>query len=119
MPDFPLLKTAAICQYPVSRSLEFLNEELRFLDGSRQSYAQRASSRRRWVLRLDLLSDYELRAIEDFFVLVNGAAGTFSFVDPMTGEAVSNCSFDADELVANRNEIAKGSTAIVIRQNVD
>src|SRR5690606_37176964 len=99
MPDsFPRLKTGALAQYPTTRELTRPVETVRFLDMGRQAYVESRSSLRRWRLRMNLLDESELAAVVEFFTEMRGSLGRFEFEDPVTGEVVANCRFDADEL---------------------
>lgn len=117
MSDFPLLKTGALAQYPLERRLEFATEVLRFVDGSEQRFRQRGSPARRWVLRLNLLTEEEAARVEAFFLTEQGRTGSFAFTDPNDGQTYPDCSLDDDAIELSWEEISGGSTAIVIREN--
>ena len=117
MANFPALKTGALAQYPSDRAQNFSTQVFRFLDGSEQRFPAYAAPLRRWVIRLDLLDESELRALEDFFVSEGGRAGMFSFTDPFDSTVYANCSFDADELDLSFAGLQDGATSIVIKEN--
>jgi hypothetical protein len=100
MAQFPKLKTGAVAQYPVSRSLRFSNETARFLDSSEQRYRDFKAGRRSWTVRLNLLDDTELTEVREFFVNRRGRFETFDFEDPWTETVVPNCRFAEDAFEA-------------------
>jgi len=100
MSNFPSLNTGAVMQYPADRSIAFVTEVLRFVDGSEQRFAGYAAQLHSWVIRLDLLEEDEVSRLAAFFKLQGGAAGTFSFTDPLDGTVYSSCSFAGDEMTA-------------------
>jgi len=104
---FPALKTGAVAQYPSDLQQNFSTTEQRF-----PAYAAALT---RWVIRLDLLDESELTALQQFFVSQGGRAGTFSFTDPFSGSAVT-CMFDADELDLNFAGVGTGKASVTIRQ---
>ena len=112
-----MLKTGAAAQYPFERRLEFATEVLRFLDWTEQRFRQRASTARRWVIRLNLLDENELARIEAFFQTEQGRTGSFAFTDPCDGQTYADCSLDSDTIELGYEEVAGGITAIVIREN--
>ena len=89
MATFPILKTGAVAQYPLTREVRFATQTVRFLDGSRQSYRLSAGGLRCWALDLDMLDEAELAAVAAFAEEVGSS--TFQFTDPMTGESVARC----------------------------
>lgn len=91
MATFPTLATGAVAQYPLGQTQTFTTDVIRFLDATDQRCVVRANQLRQWAVRLDLLSDAELAALEDFFSEMQGANGLFNFFDPITGQAVPNC----------------------------
>jgi hypothetical protein len=117
MPTFPRLKTKAVAQYPASRSLRFQNETLRFLDGSEQRYRDCSAALRRWEIRLSLLDEAESAALEAFFRANRGAAGTFDFTDPWTGEIFPNCSLECDEYELSCLAEMNSAVSIAVIQN--
>jgi phage-related protein len=116
MANFPALKTGAFAQYPSDRTQNFSTQVYRFLDGSEQRFPAYGAALRRWVIRLDLLDEAELTALQDFFVSEGGRAGAFSFTDPFDSTVYENCSFAADELDLTFGGFAEGKTTVTIRQ---
>jgi phage-related protein len=117
MANFPALKTGAVAQYPSDRAQNFSTQVYRFLDGSEQRFPAYGASLRRWVIRLELLDESELTALQEFFVSEGGRAGVFSFTDPFDSTVYSNCSFDADELDLSFSGVADGRTSVLIKEN--
>lgn len=117
MPTFPRLKTNAVAQYPAARSLRFQNEVLRFLDGGEQRYRDCSGAQRRWEIRLSLLDESEVAALEAFFLANRGAVGTFEFTDPWTGETHPNCSLESDDFEVSFLAEMNSSASLAIVQN--
>jgi len=98
MATFPaLLKTGAIAQYPLSRTVSLSTQAVQFLDGSQQTYSLSGAGLRRWELKLDLLDETEVSAVIAFAEQIG--TGTFSFTNPVTGETAAKCVI-ADEQLA-------------------
>jgi hypothetical protein len=90
MATFPtLLKTGAVAQYPLSRTVSLSTLAVRFLDGSQQTYQLSGAGLRSWTLRLDLLDEAEVSAVIAFAEQIG--TGTFSFTNPVTGETAAKC----------------------------
>ncbi len=117
MANFPALKTGAVAQYGSDQVLGYSTQVLRFLDGSEQRFPGCGLALHRWVIRLDLLDEGELAALEQFFLSQGGRAGTFGFTDPFDGTVYASCSFDVDELDLKFNESSRGQTQVTIREN--
>jgi hypothetical protein len=117
MNEFPTLKTGAVLQYPSAKRLECATRVTRFLDGSEQRYRDFANPIHYWAIRLDLLTEQEMRQVQDFHEAKQGQYGTFSFVDPWDGTEYANCSFAADALVLLYQEQDQGQMSLVIRNN--
>ena len=117
MADFPTLKSGAVMQYPAERELRFSTEVLRFVDGSEQRFRGYGAPLRRWIVRLDLLEDVELKRLERFFDASQGALGSFPFTDPWDGTVYANCSLEEDEMAVEFNAEQQAKTALVIREN--
>ena len=66
MSAFPVLKTGAVAQYPLERSVRFPVQAVRFLNGSQQIYQLSAGGLRRWAIRLELLDEAEVAALIRF-----------------------------------------------------
>ncbi len=117
MSAFPKLKTGAVAQYPAGRRLDYATAAFRFVDGAEQKYRERGRAVRRWAIRLKLLDDRELSAIEEFFGAQQGRYGSFSFEDPWDGTTHADCSFDQDELTLEAAGERRGGTKLIIREN--
>jgi hypothetical protein len=118
MANFPSLKIGSMAQYGSDRSKQFSTQVLRFLDGSEQRFSQRGKTLRRWTIRLDLLDESELYTLEHFFEDEGGRAGGFSFTDPWDGTVYTNCSFDIDDLALRLQEVARGTTQLIVKENL-
>ena len=118
MANFPLLSSGAVTQYPSGVVRGQGIRVIRFIDGTDQRYLLEGQSLRRWMIRLDLLNESEVQAIEQFFDAVDGDYSTFTFTDPFTGSAVSNCRFGAPELTTEYAGVDASSTSFwVIETN--
>jgi phage-related protein len=117
MANFPALKTGAVAQYGSDRSRHFSTQVLRFVDGSEQRFAGYQAALLQWTIRLDLLDEAELAALEAFFESEGGRVGSFSFTDPWDGTVYPSCSFGSDDLELKFQEIARGQTQMVVKEN--
>jgi hypothetical protein len=117
MADFPTLKTGAVMQYPAERALGFSTEVLNFVDGSEQRFRGWGAPLRRWIVRLDLLEDAEMKRLESFFDASQGANGSFQFTDPRDGTVYENCSLEEDEMAIEFNAEQQGKMVLVVREN--
>ncbi len=117
MATFPKLKTGAVMQYPAAKNLRFSHDAVKFRDGTEQRYRGCASVLRRWTIRLDLVDEGELAALEEFFLENQGAFGSFSFMDPWDGVEYTGCSLDADKFEFLLKNEMRGQTSLVVQQN--
>lgn len=117
MGEFPLLKSGVVAQYPLARSVECATEVLRFVDGSEQRFRKHGAPVRTWVIRLDLLEEEEMAAIEEFFQSEQGRTGNFAFTDPRDGSTYPSCSLASDSVELSFDEPGRGSTVLVVREN--
>lgn len=117
MSEFPTLRTGAVAQYPMERQTVYATDVMRFIDGEEQRSRSFAGSLRRWVVRLDLVDEGELAAIETLFEEMQGTLGTFAFTDPWDGTVYPNCSLDAGQLRLRLDGPGSGRAAITIREN--
>lgn len=114
---FPKLRTNAIAQYPATRTVQFRNQVILFLDGTGQRYRDSSEPLRQWEIRLDQLDETEMTAIEQFFADNQGEFGAFEFTDPWDGRIYTNCSFASNDLVLTWLDERKGQTEVVVKQN--
>jgi hypothetical protein len=114
MPEFPILKTGAVAQYPLTRELRLQNQTLRFVGGTQQRYRDSGSTRLRWVIQLSLLDEGELAAVEEFFLTQEGGYGSFTFTDPWDGVAYEECRLESDELGLLSSEEMQGETTVTV-----
>ena len=119
MATFPVLKTGAILQYPVTRAVSFATTVYRFLDGSEQRYREYAAPVRRWVVRLNLLTEAEIAEIDAFYAGVQGGANAFEFTDPWDGVLYSNCHFENDSLALQVQEEGRARISFIVRQDLE
>jgi hypothetical protein len=117
MATFPKLKTAAVAQYPLSRTVSFQNQTLTFVDGTQQRYRDAAAGLLRWTIRLAELDEGEMAAMEEFFLSNQGVFGSFSFTDPVTGQAYDDCSLQTDGLDVTYIGEMRSSMVITVVQN--
>jgi hypothetical protein len=89
MATFPTLRTGAVAQYPLARSLRFPAQSVQFLDGSRQNYQLSGGGLRQWLIRLNQLDEAEAAALIAFAETQRGTQ--FLFTDPVTGDVIANC----------------------------
>jgi len=114
---FPVLKTGAVVQYPATKTTQYSSFVVRFMDGNDQRYRQYAPALQRWTIKLNLLDEGELYALDQFFKTQEGGFGTFSFVDPWTQTAYPNCSFEQDVLPYQLTEASRGTLSVVVVEN--
>jgi hypothetical protein len=116
MSAFPVLKTGAVAQYPLERSVRFPVQAVRFLDGSQQIYQLSAGGLRRWVIRLELLDEAEAVALVNFAEAQQGSE--FAFTDPVTGDVVNRCVIGRDKLRAGLASGHEAWTEVYIEEVV-
>ena len=114
MADFPLLRTGALTQFPLTRSLRMPVQSVTFVDGSRQTYRLRAAPMRRWFVRLDQLDAEELNAVIDFAELQG--TDEFAFTDPLTGSDVARCVIGDPGLESGMQSELWGQTILTIEE---
>jgi hypothetical protein len=115
---FPTLKTDAVAQYPATRTLSYRADIVSFLDGSEQRFRNAPSALRQWEIALDQLDEQEIAAIQQFFLLNEGSAGTFEFADPFdTNVVYANCSIDADSVDLLYLGPLSSRTRLIIKEN--
>jgi hypothetical protein len=104
-------------QYPAAAKLQFQNRILRFVDGAEQRYRGYGAPLRQWVVRLDLLDESELAALDEFFLTTQGQGGSFAFTDPRDNATYPNCSLADDQMTIELSGETRGATLLVIREN--
>ncbi len=105
-------------QYPAERTSYYTTEVLRFVDGTEQRFRQSGSCLRRWVVRLDLLSEEELHTLWAFVGSAKGRQGTFTFRDPWDGRDYPTCGFEDDDLEIDFEGELRGKTMVTIREKL-
>jgi hypothetical protein len=111
---FPVLKTGAVAQYPLERTLRFSSEAVQFLDGSQQRFKLFNRGLRRWVVWLDLLDEQELGAVIDFVDAMGSTA--FSFSDPASGTTAAKCVLAGERFDATMTGEMNGQATIVVEE---
>ncbi len=117
MSAFPLLKTGAVAQHPATRVIQHSTCVLRFVDGDEQRFRNYAQPLKQWTIRLGLLDDDEMNRLEEFFRSQQGRLGSFSFTDPWDGVVYNECSLERDSLTLNFQDIMRGQTVLVVKEN--
>ena len=117
MNDFPTLNTGAVSQYPSRKAIQFQTSIVRFLDGSEQRYREFARPIRRWIISLEKLEESELHSLREFFRGREGAAQSFSFVDPWDGTSYPDCTLEGDSMTDQVAGDLKGRTSLTVRQS--
>jgi hypothetical protein len=117
MATFPPLKTTAVAQYPATKSVRFRNQIVRFLDGNEQRYRDSAGPLHQWIIRLDLLDETEMAAIEGFFFSNQGSFASFTFIDPWNAASYPNCSLASDQLQLSALAQLRGRTSLTVIEN--
>jgi len=114
MASFPSLRTGAVAQYPLERTIRFRTETVKFLDGSQQRYPLQARALRRWAVRLDLLDECELAVLDNFVEQQAGAV--FSFPDPVSGDRVARCIVAGESFDCSVKSEMTGQASLVIQE---
>jgi hypothetical protein len=117
MATFPILKTAAVAQYPAIRYVQFRNQTVRFLDGTEQRYRDASGPLHRWAIRLGELDQGEISEVEEFFASNQGEFGSFAFTDPWDGQVYSNCSLMGESLDVRALAEMRGGTTLTVVEN--
>ena len=114
MATFPTLKTGAIAQYPLERSVQFPLQSVRFLNGSRQNYRLSGRGLRKWSIRLNLLDEAEVAALIAFVEEQKSSA--FDFTDPVTGSVVTKCVIGGEQFRAGLDAKQEGWSEMNIEE---
>jgi hypothetical protein len=117
MSDFPKLKTGATMQYPATKSLAYSTTVMRFLDGTEQRFRGLPAAARTWVVRLELLDEAEMRAVEEFFHARSGSLDDFSFTDPWDGVEYASCRIQNSDLTSEFLGEGRGRASLFIQEN--
>ena len=117
MADFPILKTGAVAQDGLTIAVGFGTRVLRFAGGGEQRFRERRGPRRRWVIRLEMLTDEEASALGVFLDSRQGRHGSFSFFDPWSSVVYPDCSLEQDSQEIEMREHARTAATIWIKQN--
>ncbi|MBV9269066.1 MAG: hypothetical protein JO061_23045 [Acidobacteriaceae bacterium] len=118
MATFPLLSSGSLTQYPAPFLVSQNVGVIRFVDGAEQRFLLQGVGLRSWQIRLDLLSESEVAAVESFFEELSGTYSSFTFVDPVTGASVPNCRIAESSLVSTYVDVNNASAFLwVIETN--
>jgi hypothetical protein len=117
MASFPTLSTGAVLQYPAQKTYGFSTQVVRFIDGSEQRFRDYSQYLHRWIVTLELLTETEINALRQFFRVLSGAAGQFSFTDPWDGSVYPSCSLETDDMVEVLEGEGRGRTTLIVREN--
>ena len=117
MSTFPLLKTGAVTQYPASVVQSYGTDLVVFLDGTEQRSRRLPGPGRRWAIDLSLLDDDEVRRVEEFFLSQLGSFGSFTFTDPWSGTAYTDCSLADDVLTVNFEAQDRAKLRLTVVEN--
>jgi hypothetical protein len=117
MPTFPSLKSGASAQHPLGRTLARRTKVIEFLDGREQRFPLAGQTVRKWFIDLTALTDEEVETLLRFFLEMQGPAGKFTFVDPLSGTEYHNCRFEHESLEIHAIEAGHSSIMLVIREN--
>lgn len=117
MSDFPKLKTGAVIQYPTQRTQVSATKIFRFVDGGEQRFRDFTATTVRWTIRLDLLTETEAEALDQFFQSQQGRFGSFTFTDPWDGTTYPDCSFEGDSFTMTQAAEGRASVNLVVRRN--
>lgn len=96
MPEFPILKTGAVAQYPLGRGIRTGTKVVEFLDGGEQRFAAQRVLRR-WVVRMEQLDEGEAMRVAAFAEQYLSTLEPFSFTDPWDGAVYARCVLEGDE----------------------
>jgi len=116
MADFPMLRSGAVAQFPLSSQTQFATDVVKFLDGTEQRFRRYPAKLRRWAVRLDLLDEGEAEAMLQFFRTQRGMSGTFSFTDPADGTVYPECLFTSDSIRSVVDARGRCRTTVAIQQ---
>jgi len=116
MASFPVLSTGVVGQYPMARGVSYNVEVIRFLDGSDQRYLTRGRPLRRWLIKLNQLTEAELGQLEQFFDSAQGNFASFEFPDPFSGENIPNCRVANPYLLTEYVATGNGSVALIVEE---
>jgi hypothetical protein len=112
----PKLKSGAIAQYPLTRTLRFSTKVLRFLDGTEQAFPLNSKVLAEWQVPLERLDDGELNGVDQLFMTHQGSSQTFSFVDPLDQTEHSNCNLASDESTIELESVNDGKAIVTVRE---
>ena len=104
-------------QYPADRMRAYTTRVFKFVDGAEQRYREQSTPTKRWIIRLDLLSDEEANGVEQFCIGCQGRFGSFSFTDPWDNTEHVDCSLDNDVLTVEQTGESHTQIVLIVREN--
>lgn len=114
MATFPTLRTGAVAQYPLPKTVGYQTLSVRFLDGSQQRFPIMGAGLRSWSVNLSLLDEQELGSVIAF-VEQQGSA-PFAFTDPVTGESAATCILAGQSFDAGMTDEMKAQATVSIQE---
>ncbi len=117
MAEFPVLKTGAVAQYPSQRTIAYATTVLRFVDATEQRYREFAAPERTWVIRLSLLDDAEMTAVDEFLRAQRGELHDFAFTDPWDSTVYGSCRLIGGDSSLEYVGERRGQAALMVREN--
>jgi hypothetical protein len=114
MSAFPTLRTGAVAQYPLDRTVGFQTQSVWFMDGSQQRFRLYGAGLRRWKIQLDLLDEQELAALAGF--LEQQGTAVFPFIDPVTGDQVPGCVISGQAYEAGMSDEMNANATVEIEE---
>lgn len=118
MADFPLLRSGARAQYPLTRVTRFDTHVVRFVDGGEQRFRTHPGAERVWEVRLSDLDSDEARSFRSFVDQNAGQQGEFFFIDPESGAAVPECHLADDALQMTQTDDEKHATQLRVKSKI-
>jgi hypothetical protein len=101
----------------MAKAVSYNVEVIRFMDGSDQRYLTRGKPLRRWLIKLDQLTEAELGQLEQFFESAQGNFGSFEFPDPFSGANIPNCRVANPYLLTEYAATGSGSVALMVEES--
>jgi hypothetical protein len=100
--NFPTISGGVKVQLPFRTSVAYRTERNDMDSGKRISYAVWPNPLRSWPLEYGAITDDEVADLVDFYLGQGGPVNAFTFTDPNTSVAHSNCRFADQPLVITR-----------------
>jgi hypothetical protein len=114
MATFPALRTGAVAQYPLAKTVSYETTSVRFLNGSQQKYRIQGAGLRSWTLQLSLLDEAELGSLIAF--VEQQGSTPFAYTDPLTGDTAATCILAGQSFAAEMTDEMKAQTTVQIQE---